>query len=184
MGRQAIKIKLEERILKVLEIESRKGKVEKRIHTRIQIILLSNQRNSNVWISNSEKCSTQMIGRWRLKWFESFPTSFDCKGMTDKEIRLYIYKVLSDKKRSGSPKILTESELVRVKSLACEKPEVYDLPFARWTYIELSNQAKRMGINISSSHVERVLKKTNYHLINQHTGYFPKSKMKKNLYQE
>jgi transposase len=161
MGRHANKLHLESRISTILEKGSRNGKQETRLYKRIQIIRSSGLGKSNKAICKEEKCSSQKIRKWRTKWNNLFPTKSEIETMTDKEIWTLISQILSDEKRSGTPPIFTESELVRVKSLACEKPEKYGLPFSKWTYIELSKQSKKMGINISSSHIERVLKKRN-----------------------
>ncbi|NOY96712.1 MAG: hypothetical protein GXO81_10150 [Chlorobi bacterium] len=44
-------------------------------------------------------------------------------------------------------------------ALACEPPQDHGLPFTVWTHKELAAQAKKMGIDISSSYYGILLKK-------------------------
>lgn len=131
MGRLAKKLNLETRISTLLEKKSRNGKLETRLYKRIQIIRSLGLGKSTTTICKEENCSEKKVRTWRTKWNNLFPNKLEIELMTDKEIWSLIRQILSDKKRSGTPPTFTESELVRVKSLACEKPEKYDLPFSR-----------------------------------------------------
>ena len=75
------------------------------------------------------------------------------------EIRYKIKEILTDLPRSGSSSRITNSEKDRLIALACESPQNHGLPFTVWTHKELSAQAKKMGINISSSYYGILLKK-------------------------
>ena len=67
--------------------------------------------------------------------------------------------VLSDAPRSGVPRKFTDSQIVRLQALACERPENYGLPFTAWTHVELAKQEKKIGIDISPSRFGVILKK-------------------------
>jgi transposase len=70
-----------------------------------------------------------------------------------------VKSVLSDAPRSGSSCKISIEEKIRLQALACQSPADFGFTFSTWTHVELSKQAEKMGIKISSSHYGRILKK-------------------------
>ena len=70
-----------------------------------------------------------------------------------------IKDVLSDNPRSGSPQRITDTERLRIQTLACESPKDYGLPFTNWTHQSLSDVCKSLSIEVSRSQVGVILKK-------------------------
>jgi transposase len=70
-----------------------------------------------------------------------------------------IKEILSDSFRAGRPSRISQAERDRIVALACEAPESMGLAFSNWTHEELAKQARKKGIQISTSQTWRILKK-------------------------
>ena len=165
MGTEAKKIMLSPRVLGLLEHEVKRKQLEKHFHERMQIVLKVNEGLKTKDIARILGFTVQKVARWRNRWDFTLENSLafeqgeDGKGISDKKLLEKIKSLLSDQPRPGHPPKLTDSDIVRLQALACEKPEDYGLPFATWTHIELSKQAKKTGIEISPSWYGVILKK-------------------------
>ncbi len=158
-------VKVSERCTHLLKKELKKRQLEKHYHFRIQVILLSSQGRTNPEISEELNTSLPTVRRWRLRWHESSDSLIglekDHRESKNRGLILVreIKSVLSDSPRSGSSSRISDEEKIRLQALACQEPSDFGLPFPTWAHIELSKQANKMGIKISSSHFGRVLKK-------------------------
>jgi transposase len=153
------------RATNLLRRELSKRQIENHYQLRFQIILLSSEGKTNPEISEILNTSLPTVRRWRLRWAEKSDSLISLESdhrhikNTDLILLREIKLVLSDSARSGSSCRISEEEKVRLQALACQHPSDFGLPFSAWTHIELSKQANKMGIKISSSHYGRVLKK-------------------------
>ena len=165
MSRQAVEITVSERVREFLKSSIQKRNIESHFQKRMDIIYRSSLGNENEDISKEMKCSPVTVRKWRKRWktFEGVIVQLEielAKGTANKvDLSNKIKEILSDLPRSGSSSRITNSEKDRLVALACESPQDYGLPFTVWTHKELSIQAKKMGINISSSYYGILLKK-------------------------
>ena len=164
MGRKAVDIILSEKIFQLLKQETKKRKLEKHFHDRFNIILLCSKGLQNISIATELGCDNRTVGIWRNRWFErtqgkDLTIDSDGKSLSNLDIVKHLKEILSDNYRCGCPPKITEEMWSRLQALACDKPENYGLPFTTWTHIELSKQAKKLGIDICPSHYGVLLKK-------------------------
>jgi transposase len=158
-------VKISDRCVKLLRNELTKRQLEGHYQFRIQILLLSWEGKTNFEIAKLLKTSLPTVRRWRLRWKENaeliIGLEHDHRERKNRDSTLVkeIKSILSDQPRSGSSSRITDEEKLRLQALACQEPADFDLSFSVWTHVELSKQADRMGIKISSSHFGRVLKK-------------------------
>jgi transposase len=66
---------------------------------------------------------------------------------------------LADRKRAGRPRVFPAPVVAQVKAMACEPPEVRQVPLSRWSSAELAAQAAAEGLveSVSASTVRRWL---------------------------
>lgn len=165
MGRIAKKISISPRVLKLMQQELNRKKLERQYYLRIQIIVKSNQGMPNKEIASFLDCNVKTVSYWQSRWdftpevSNEFEQGEDGKGISDKALMERVLSLLSDKPRPGHSPSLSESDILRLQALACESPEDYGLPFSTWTHVELSKQAKKIGIQISPSWYGVILKK-------------------------
>ena len=165
MSRQALQITVSKRVEELLISSIQKRNIESHYQKRMNIIYLSSLGMQNQDIASEMKCSPVTVRKWRKRWvtFEDVIMQLEVEldnGTVNKVDLLYkIKEILSDLPRTGSSSRITNSEKARLIALACELPQDYGLPFTVWTHKELSAQAKKMGINISSSYYGILLKK-------------------------
>jgi len=158
-------VKISNRCVKLLKKEITKRQLERHYQFRIQVLLLSCEGKTNYEIAEQLETSLPTVRRWRLRWNENAALILGLENdhrlhkNRDSILVKEIKSILSDKPRSGSSSRITDKEKVRLQALACQDPFDFDLPFSVWTHVELSKQANKMGIKISSSHYGKILKK-------------------------
>jgi transposase-like protein len=88
------------------------------------------------------------VRHWRAQWLASAAD-------------IPVVARLTDAPRSGAPATFTPEQVCAVVALACEPPEISNLPLSHWSQSELAREAVRRGIVDSISHgsVGRFLKK-------------------------
>jgi transposase len=165
MSRKAIQIKISKKVEELFISSIKKRNIETHFQKRMKIIYLSSLDMENQAIAAEMNCSPVTVRAWRKRWktFEDviiqLELELDNKTANQVDLLRKIKEVLSDLPRSGSSSRITNSEKDRLTALACESPQGYGLPFTVWTHKELAAQAKKMGINISSSYYGILLKK-------------------------
>ena len=165
MSRQAIQITISKRVGGLLISSIQKRTMESHFQKRMNIIYQSSLGKQNQDIATEMKCSPVTVRKWRKRWktFESVIKQIEKEldnGTGNKaDLLCKIKEILTDLPRSGSSSRITNSEKDRLIALACELPQDHGLPFTVWTHTELATQAKKMGINISSSYYGILLKK-------------------------
>jgi putative transposase len=167
MPRKAVQIKISPRLKGLIEKELNRAQLEGHYAKRLSIIYHSATGMTNQEVGMIVGCLDKTVRKWRnrLKLNEAILKEFE-QGhggtqVKDKELMGKLKEIISDIPRPGAPSRITELEITRLQALACEHPEKYGLPFTVWTHEELSNQAKKMGIEVSPAHCGRLLKKTN-----------------------
>jgi transposase len=165
MSRQAVKITISKRVGALLTSSINKRNIEYHFQKRMNIIYKGSLGHENQDIAKEMACSPVTVRKWRKRWktfegvIEQTEMEID-KGTAYKTDLLHkIKEILSDMPRSGSSARISDPEKDRLVALACESPQNHGLPFTVWTHKELSAQAKKMGINISSSYYGILLKK-------------------------
>jgi len=165
MSRQAVQITVSKRVGELLISSIQKRNIESHYQKRMSIIYQSSLGKKNQDIAREMKCSPVTVRKWRKRWkifedvIKQIEIELDSKTANKIDLLYKIKEILTDLPRSGSSSRITNSEKDRLIALACESPQNYGLPFTVWTHKELSAQAKKMGINISSSYYGILLKK-------------------------
>ena len=108
---------------------------------RAKIVLLAADGVSNTAIAERVDVHVDVVSRWRKRF---------CEQRLDG---------LSDRKRSGRPRVFAAEVVVEVKAMACQPPEQRQVPLSRWSSAELAAQAVTDGLveSVSASTVRRSL---------------------------
>ena len=165
-GEQAKKVVLSERHNKILLKERNRHTSSNQLCRRIDIILLSNNGQTNSSIARKLGTTRMTVINWRNRWvlastkLETFEKGKDGQGVSDLELRRYLLGILKDIARSGTPKTITAAQEQQIVALACEEPIQHGVPITDWTHEMLAKTAiaKYIVSTISSSQVGRILK--------------------------
>ena len=108
---------------------------------RAKIVLLAADGVSNTAIAERVDVHVDVVSRWRKRF---------CEQRLDG---------LSDRKRSGRPRVFAAEVVAEVKAMACQPPEQRQVPLSRWSSAELAAQAVTDGLvdSVSASTVRRWL---------------------------
>ncbi|MEC4819100.1 MAG: helix-turn-helix domain-containing protein [Scytonema sp. PMC 1069.18] len=107
---------------------------------RIEIMLLADVGQSQTQICEALGCSQETARYWIV-----IAQTGQAHHWSDRPM--------------GRPKAVNEQYLNRLKELVSHNPREYGYPFQRWTAQWLSKHlAKELGINVSSCHINRLLK--------------------------
>ncbi len=108
---------------------------------RARIVLLAADGVQNVDIASRVGVCVDVVSRWRKRFCQ--------EGIAG----------LADRARSGRPRRFGCGVVAGIKAMACEPPELRQVPLSRWSSAELAGQAVREGLvsAISSSTVRRWL---------------------------
>jgi transposase len=106
-----------------------------------KIVLLAGDGADNTTIAAWLDIAVNTASKWRKR--------FACEGMAG----------LSDRKRSGRPKVFSAAVVAEVIAVACELPARRNLPFSRLSSTEIAAEvvASRVIDQISASSVRRIL---------------------------
>lgn len=108
---------------------------------RIEIMLLADQGKTQTQICETLGCSQGTARDWII-----MARSGQAHKWDDRPV--------------GRPKAINEQYIERLKELACQSPREFGYVFRHWTAQWLSKHlAKEFGIEISSRHINRLLKK-------------------------
>lgn len=108
---------------------------------RARIVLLCADGVSNTAIAERVDVHVGVVSKWRKRFCE--------EGLEG----------LSDRKRSGRPRLFPAEVVAEVKAMACQPPQQRRVPLARWSSAELATQAVTEGLveSVSASTVRRWL---------------------------
>jgi transposase len=120
---------------------SRRVAIPYRQVVRARIVLAAADGESNASIARRLMVCVDTVRVWRKR--------FRANGISG----------LVDRSRSGRPRVFPATAVAQVKALACELPARTGVPLARWSCLELAEQARLRGIveQVSASTVRRWL---------------------------
>lgn len=168
MGVQAKKnLEISNRQQVLLEGELKRRTTLSQYKERIPIILRSYVGESQVAISVSLGLNYETVRLWRSRWIDEYSKllvyeqGIGGKGIKDHELLSKMLEILSDKPRSGAPRIITKAQEKLLTALACESPQDYGIIRTNWSHETLAQVAIEKGIfeSISSRYVGKLLKK-------------------------
>ena len=168
MGVKAKRIlELSNRQESLLTEELKKRTTLSQYKERIPIILRVNRGESQAAISRSTGLNYETVRLWRSRWIEEYDKLFiyeqgiGNKGEKDHELLTKMLEILSDKPRSGAPRVITAAQEGLLTALACESPQDYGIIRTNWSHETLAQVAIEKGIfeHISSRYVGKLLKK-------------------------
>lgn len=125
-----------------LERRVRAPSAQHRDVMRAKIVLLAAEGEENTTIAVLLDLTVNTVSKWRKR--------FSCEGMEG----------LTDRKRSGRPKVIGTAVIAEVKAIACELPAKRNLPLSRFSAAEIGSEVVASGITtqISASSVRRILR--------------------------
>jgi transposase len=124
-----------------LESLARARKAPLRAVQRARIVLAAAAGQSNAGIAGDVQISVDTVRKWRSR--------FAAQGVTG----------LTDRRRSGRPRVFGATVVAQVKALACSLPAEHALPLSVWSCRDLACEAVTRGITdtLSASTVRRWL---------------------------
>ena len=160
MSGKAARIALTELMYSTLYRLANSRTTARSVATRMMVILLAWQRQSNSDISKEVNLGRQQVGLWRRRWRDSLQALMAIEFYESAaEFERAIFNVFCDAPRTGSRGKFTSEQVVEIISIACEDPILCDRPVTTWTGRELANEAVQRGVvtSISCSQVNRFL---------------------------
>jgi transposase len=142
MGRPSpFVVVVSDEVRRELERRVRSGRSQHRDVVPAKIVLLAGDGADNTTIAAWLDIAVNTASKWRKR--------FACEGMAG----------LSDRKRSGRPKVFSAAVVAEVIAVACELPARRNLPFSRLSSTEIAAEvvASRVIDQISASSVRRIL---------------------------
>jgi transposase len=151
----------------LLSTEFKKRTTLSQYKARIGIILRNHHGESQSVISRSLQLDYETVRLWRNRWISEYEklliyeAGIGDEGVKDHELLSKMLCILSDKPRSGAPRVISSSQEGLLTALACESPEDYGIIRTNWTHQTLAQVAIEKGIfkSISPRYVGELLKK-------------------------
>lgn len=176
---KAKEVKISGREKKILRKYTQKITAKAHYKKRSQIVLMAGRGMRNNQIGRKLKIVNTTVRKWRNRWalaeneLRIFVQGVNGKQPMDKQVLDKCLEILSDAPRPGRPVIISEVKKKQITTMACEKPEKYDLPVTHWTHKLLAQTVIKEKIldQISSRYVGIILKKTNSVPIKASTGF-------------
>jgi len=131
-----------------------------RLRQRARMILLAFEKQLNRDIAAAVSLGRDQVAMWRRRWQNEFEKLTVIEGSDDRSaLRRAIEWLLSDEQRSGCPPTFTAEQLTLIFAIACEAVEDSGRPVARWTQLEIIDEAVKRGIvkSMSTSHLSTLL---------------------------
>jgi len=135
-----------------------------RLRQRARMILLAFEKQLNRDIAAAVSLGRDQVAMWRRRWRRRWQNEFEkltvIEGSDDRSaLRRAIEWLLSDEQRSGCPPTFTAEQLTLIFAIACEAVEDSGRPVARWTQLEIIDEAVKRGIvkSMSTSHLSTLL---------------------------
>ena len=130
------------------------------LRQRARMILLAFEKQLNRDIAAAVSLGRDQVAMWRRRWQNEFEKLTVIEGSDDRSaLRRAIEWLLSDEQRSGCPPTFTAEQLTLIFAIACEAVEDSGRPVARWTQLEIIDEAVKRGIvkSMSTSHLSTLL---------------------------
>ncbi len=167
MGRKLQPLLLTSRHRTLLSELVSQRSTERQYTERISIILKSNAGESQTNIAQQLGLDYETIRLWRSRWILFYDTlliyekGIDGVVVKDHKLVIKMLEVLSDKARSGAPRVITVQQEQLLTALACESPTDYGIIRTNWSHETLAEVSIKKGIfeQISARYVGILLKK-------------------------
>ncbi|MBD0405498.1 helix-turn-helix domain-containing protein [Flammeovirga sp. EKP202] len=129
-----------------------KGDIKSRVSLRLTSLLLLNEQKTYKEVASILQVRLATISDWKKK--------YKLEGLKS---------LLEEKPRSGRPAGLTGENKAKITALACSTPPE---GYSRWTLRMLADKVVELGYvdEISHTHVQEILKKTNLSLTSKNSG--------------
>jgi len=165
--RGAKAIKISNRQLSLLEQYHNKVTISVREQLRTGVIIQAGKGVANKTAARNLGTTNNLVKRWRKRWSEAYEelSVFEQgslgEGVSDTILLEKMLEILSDRYRSGTPKVITLEQERQIVALACEAPSNYGIPITQWNR-ELLRKVileKKIVEKISPRYVSVILKK-------------------------
>jgi transposase len=167
MGRKLQPLLLSIRQYNLLSNFITKRSVDRQYIERVSIVVFSYEGQSQTAIAQNLGLDYETVRLWRSRWLSSYCVLLDYEkgiggaGIKDYQLLDKILSLLSDKPRSGAPRVITVAQEQLLTALACEPPCDYGVIRTNWSHETLAQIALEKGIfeQISARYVGKLLKK-------------------------
>ncbi|WP_044210166.1 helix-turn-helix domain-containing protein [Flammeovirga sp. OC4] len=129
-----------------------KGDIKSRVSLRLTSLLLLNEHKTYKEVASILQVRLATVSDWKKK--------YKLEGLNS---------LLEEKPRSGRPAGLTGENKAKITALACSTPPE---GYSKWTLRMLADKVVELGYvdEISHTHVQEILKKTNLSLTSKNSG--------------
>ncbi|KXX70806.1 helix-turn-helix domain-containing protein [Flammeovirga sp. SJP92] len=129
-----------------------KGDIKSRVSLRLTSLLLLNEHKTYKEVASILQVRLATVSDWKKK--------YNLEGLNS---------LLAEKPRSGRPAGLTGENKAKITALACSTPPE---GYSKWTLRMLADKVVELGYadEISHTHVQDILKKTNLSLTSKDNG--------------
>jgi len=126
---------------------------------RSTIILLAADGLNNKEIERQTGWERNTVKKWRNRWAKALPEVNQIEGSKPWALKATIDAALQDADRPGKPPLFTSEQVAHIIKIACDKPEIHDVPLSHWTPSALAREVMRQNIvtSISPRQVGRFL---------------------------
>ena len=134
------------------------------LKTRAQIVLMAANGCGNNTIEKDMGLDPKTVKLWRDRYSGQYKELKRIEEETPHKMRSAINKILSDKKRPGTPSKFKDEQVAAIIAMACEDPTKFGLPFSNWTPELLRIEVIKLGIveSISVRQIGRFLKRERF----------------------
>lgn len=139
---------------------SRSRSLPESLVKRSKIILLASQGSSNQIISQKVGLHYNHVATWRNRFLQALPFLQEIEASTPEKLEEEIRRILSDRKRSGTPPKFTSEQILAIIDLACKSPCDFGYEGSQWSLPLLVTEIQKQKIadRISAKSVSRFLK--------------------------
>ena len=139
---------------------SRSRSLPESLVKRAKIILLASQGISNQIISQKVGLHYNHVATWRNRFLQALPFLQEIEVSSPEKLEEEIRKILSDRKRSGTPPKFTSEQILAIIDLACKSPSDFGYEVSQWSLPLLVTEIQKQKIadRISAKSVSRFLK--------------------------
>ena len=139
---------------------SRSRSLPESLVKRSKIILLASQGSSNQIISQKVGLHYNHVATWRNRFLQALPFLQEIEASSPEKLEEEIRRILSDRKRSGTPPKFTPEQILAIIDLACKSPCDFGYEVSQWSLPLLVKEIQRQKIadRISAKSVSRFLK--------------------------
>uniref|UniRef100_UPI004057B053 helix-turn-helix domain-containing protein n=1 Tax=Agathobacter sp. TaxID=2021311 RepID=UPI004057B053 len=113
---------------------------------RAKIILLASQGISNQIISQKVGLHYNNVTTWRNRFLQALPFLQEIEASSPEKLEEEIRRILSDRKRSGTPPEFTSEQILAIIDLACKSPCDLGYEVSQWSLPLLVTEIQKQKI--------------------------------------